>query len=755
MNRGYLSIALALVCLIWVSGCGSGSGSTKPVGESITATSGTPQSTAVSTAFGAPLVATVKDSGGNPVSGVVVTFTPPATGASATFAGGVNTATTNASGVATSAAVTANGTAGGPYTVTATVSGVATAANFSLTNTSGTTPASITATSGTPQSTVVSTAFGAPLVATVKDSGGNPVSGVVVTFTPPATGASATFAGGVNTATTNASGVATSAAVTANGTAGGPYTVTATVSGVATAANFSLTNTSATVTSSHFSFYLSGLEAIGSDPPSFYALAGAVTIDTSTGAVTGGEQDYNDASGITSPQPSGDTITGGTLTVDSMTGQGTLTLVTNNTHLGVSGTETLGIQFVNANHALIVQFDGTATSSGSMDLQTLPSTLSGGFSFTFSGVDPLYNPIVVGGVFKISGTTLSDGIFDVDDNGTVEPSTPFTATVSAPDSFGRGTITSSAIGGIPNVVVNYYIVGPEAIRIIDVDIRDAAIGSAFGQGAAPFSNASLGSFVFGVESNSWANTLYAATGMLTASPGPGTFQGVGDVDEEGVLKSAVTIPSPGTSYSISSNGYGSLTIPAGVLQDVSLMGIYMTDPKLNLNDPNNTTSGLGGALIANLDPVTLGTGILIPQTDTSTASFAGNYAFGAQNFFNGGLVGWEFDFVGQGTITSGVLSGTGLISDPFGALSGSTTDSNVTFKGTAAADPVNVGRYTMATSPLAITVTGGKPQDFTMVVYQSSGEELFWMNADTSSLSLGFFLQMPPTPLFPAEGPKP
>ncbi|MGB0000458.1 MAG: hypothetical protein WBQ04_10100, partial [Candidatus Acidiferrales bacterium] len=68
---------------------------------------------------------------------VVVTFTPPATGASATFAGGVNTATTNASGVATSAAVTANGTAGGPYTVMAMVTGVATAANFSLTNTSG------------------------------------------------------------------------------------------------------------------------------------------------------------------------------------------------------------------------------------------------------------------------------------------------------------------------------------------------------------------------------------------------------------------------------------------------------------------------------------------------------------------------------------------------------------------------------------------------------------------------------------------
>ena len=124
--------------------------------------------------------------------------------------------------------------------MTATVAGVATPANFSLTNTAGT-AASITATSGTPQSATINTAFAAPLVATVKDTGGNPVAGVTVTFSAPSTGASGSFAGGVNTAVTNANGVATSATFTANGTAGS-YTVTATVAGVATPAKFVLTN---------------------------------------------------------------------------------------------------------------------------------------------------------------------------------------------------------------------------------------------------------------------------------------------------------------------------------------------------------------------------------------------------------------------------------------------------------------------------------------------------------------------------------
>ncbi len=71
-------------------------------------------------------------------------------------------------------------------------------------------PAKIMATSGTPQSTVVNTFFQSQLVATVTDTNNNPVPGVTVTFTVPATGPSAMFTGGVNTAVTNASGVATS-----------------------------------------------------------------------------------------------------------------------------------------------------------------------------------------------------------------------------------------------------------------------------------------------------------------------------------------------------------------------------------------------------------------------------------------------------------------------------------------------------------------------------------------------------------------
>ena len=208
---------------------------------SISATSGTPQSTTISSLFPTALQATVKDAYNNPVSGLVVTFAAPVTGVSASFSGSAtSTATTNSNGTANAPALTANGQAGS-YTITASAAGLSASASFALTNITAP-PASITPNAGTPQSTTVTTAFNTTLQATVKDANNNPVSGVMVTFTAPSTGASATFNGSASTnATTNASGIATAPALTANSQAGS-FNVTAAASGVATAASFSLTN---------------------------------------------------------------------------------------------------------------------------------------------------------------------------------------------------------------------------------------------------------------------------------------------------------------------------------------------------------------------------------------------------------------------------------------------------------------------------------------------------------------------------------
>lgn len=701
----------------------------------ITASGGTPQGAPIDGAFAAPLSTTVVDAGQNPVSGAMVTFTAPTTGASAIFADtGSNTtmAMTNSSGVATSTPFTANGTSG-TFIITATVAAVPAPANFTLTNTAGA-PASITAISGTPQSAAISSAFSASLVAAVVDSASNPVAGAAVTFTAPASGASATFSNGTGTETdtTDANGIATSSTLTANAIPGGPYTVTATTAGLSTPATFSLTNR---IVANTYAFYLSGQESIG---PNFYALAGAVEIDPA-GNIIGGEQDYNDGMGTLSPEPSGDAITGGTLTVDAA-GQGTLTLITNNTALGLAGVETLGVQFVNNNHAMIIQFDGTATSSGSIDLQNLSGGLSGGYAFIITGVDNSYGPVGYGGVFSISGgTTLENGLIDTNDNGIVTLGGPLSGTLSSPDSFGRGTITSTINYGGTLVALNYYVVGPEVIRIIDVDSQDSAIGSAFGQGAnaSGSTNASLGASVFAVAGTPELIN-YSIVGMLSTSSTSSTVADFAGVADDNELIYGIVFPAAPISgnYSVASNGYGSLTIDVGDLGDVSALGIYLTDPNLNLSDPNDTTGGLGGALLVDMDGILPGgTGVAVPQTDTSASSFTGNYALGAQGFSS---FCCEFDFVAAGSVNDGALSGTGLLSDPFLTFGESTTTNpGSTFSGTPIADPSNSGRYTMfatdpTPNPLVMTV-GGTTTAFTVAIYQASGGQLFWLDEDALS----------------------
>ncbi len=111
-----------------------------PVAATVAVSAGNNQSAALSTNFPTALAAVVRDGNGTGVSGVTVTFTAPASGASGLFANNTitTTASTGANGIATASAFRANATAGGPYTITASVAGINTPANFSLTNSLGT-----------------------------------------------------------------------------------------------------------------------------------------------------------------------------------------------------------------------------------------------------------------------------------------------------------------------------------------------------------------------------------------------------------------------------------------------------------------------------------------------------------------------------------------------------------------------------------------------------------------------------------------
>jgi protocatechuate 3,4-dioxygenase beta subunit len=247
------AVGMLVGCPAFASGETSGS-PTEPTGtgtsncpssnppNQMTLVAGTPQTAILQSAFASGLQVALTNSDGCPVTtaaaGVPVTFSAPAGGASGVFStSGSNAVIVGAdsSGAVMAPTFTANGIAGG-YTVTA--SSRYGSVSFSLTNTAAGVPARIVAIPLKSRSASVSSRYRQALAVKVLDGDGNPVVGASVTFTLTAsTGSSAcgtsssssagsaadaSFADGATqaSATSNASGIATSPALTANGEAG-------------------------------------------------------------------------------------------------------------------------------------------------------------------------------------------------------------------------------------------------------------------------------------------------------------------------------------------------------------------------------------------------------------------------------------------------------------------------------------------------------------------------------------------------------
>ena len=613
------------------------------------------------------------------------------------------------------------------------------------------------------------------LVATVT-SNGTAASGVTVTFTPVAGSAGQSCTPSANTVATAADGTA-SITCTANAAPGG-YSVTAAAAGSTATASFTESNTAQTKAPIVFVFYVNGLEGNPDFPPGrgpvYYAIAGAVGFDLS-GNVVGGEQDYNDGNGFTSPlEPTTPDVispTGSSMTVNSATGTGTLILdvSASNPNVGVKGIEKFAVQFVNANHALITQFDGSATSSGSFDLQTASSGAGGNFAFTLSGLDTTdASTVAYGGVFSNTSGAIH-GTYDENDFGEVLVGNTLTATDNGvgADVYGRGSINgfTDANDGDAPISLVYYIVGPEVLRIIDVDLLDALVGSAYGQGSATtFDSTVLSKDVFGILDNTEDANFAAAGQLVAAHTAVGTFSatftGEGDDDEGGTVMATGTPGGVAGNYSFSSTvlGYGSMTGVTG-LGSIHKLGLYATDPRLNLLDPNNTTAtNLGAALVLDLDDFAQGTGIVVPQGTIASdgSDLNHSYGFGAQAYTGNGSspagnLGWEYDLVGQGTFASRVFTtATGGpptpvdISDPFASFISGTPDeyTAVPITGTAAA-PDAAGRYTFpSATPFAagpLGGAGGPTVDFTVVLYEAGPGLVFSIEEDDFSEWLGTF----------------
>jgi hypothetical protein len=332
--------------------------------------------------------------------------------------------------------------------------------------------------------------------------------------------------------------------------------------------------------------------------------------------------------------------------------------LTNTSGVGVCDTsgncvQTLSLATVSAQRTLITEFDTSATSSGSLDLQTASAfslgSVSGGYSFIFSGLDtsnfPTTLPLNFGGVLTADATgNFTSVTEDLNDGGTVTQNVSTSGAYNSngpPDSFGRGT------ANIGSSTFVYYIVNSEILRFLESDLNALTAGSLFAQGSGSLSAASLsGSFAFTLTGKNSASGALA-TGGLFASDGSGNLTSASvDVNNAG---SATSGTSTGA-YTVASNGRGSLTFTTATA-GVSFLGLYLTPALPGL------TSGQMGVLLLDLDSGLTASGTALAQTSgISAATFKGNYS----GNFQGAIKNGEQDVVGQ-VVSDGASSLTGTV----------------------------------------------------------------------------------------------
>ncbi|MEO5870527.1 MAG: Ig-like domain-containing protein [Gemmatimonadaceae bacterium] len=534
-------------------------------GNSQTATSGSP--------VAIPPSVIARDQYSNPVSGVAVTFAVISGGGSVSG----SPATTNASGIATVGSWILGLTAGA-NALTATAAGLS-PVTFSATGTVGT--GSMAVNAGNNQTSTVNTAVTVRPSVIIKDTNGNPIGGVSVTFAVASGSGSVTGA----TTTTSASGIATVGGWTLGTTAGtntltatssaGSTTFTATgIAGVAAQiavnpANSGNNQTAAVGTRLPSSPSVIVKDAFG-NPKSGVVVTFAVT--SGGGSITGGSV-TTAADGVARV---------GSWTIGAIAGPNTLTATSAGltgspvtfTATGVAGAGTIAVNAGNNQTATVNTAVAVAPSVSIKDNNNNPIV---GASVTFA---------VASGGGSISGatsTTNASGIASVG-----------SWTLGTAAGVNTLTATSSGVIGSPVTFSATATAGPPAtIAIIRAGNNQTAVAGS----AVPIAPSVLVQDAFGNPVVAQAVTFAVASGggIVAGSPATTDASGIATVGSwalgttvgANTLTATVGSLAPVTFAATGVAGPGIITLTAGSNQSVTVGSAVAIAPSVTIKDVNN------------------------------------------------------------------------------------------------------------------------------------------------------------------------
>ncbi len=265
---------------------------------------------------------------------------------------------------------------------------------------------------------------------------------------------------------------------------------------------------------------------------------------SNSGTITGGEIDIASAAGVTQAAA----VSTGTYLVNPPDGRTTVTITTN-ANGNISSSFTLQLVLTSNQHGLLIDADTFGTGSGTIDAQNTNSfanSLNGNYSFSFSGLDLNLFPMFGAGTFVVnsgsipinvpaSPTNTQDlvdiqGFPGLDTNQTIVTNDiTLSGSVSTTiDTFGRGTIQMSSTPLGP-INFAFYMIDQTHANMVETD-TSSTTPLLFGQiFSAPNSATPLmGGVAFTAGGSSGGNSYnpYAIGGVFPLS---GTTIGTGGV----------------------------------------------------------------------------------------------------------------------------------------------------------------------------------------------------------------------------------
>jgi len=271
--------------------------------------------------------------------------------------------------------------------------------------------------------------------------------------------------------------------------------------------------------------------------------------NSTSGTITaGGEMDLNSADqGATALAIP---VTGGSFQVGALDGRTSITVTLSSTNNSVATSLTLQATLATNQHALLINFDNTFTSSGTLDAQnptSFATPLNGRFAFQYFGVDTNLFPVTAAGTFLASNNSIPvnnpnspvnaqdlEFVSTANNNQTLTTVTndiSLNGLYTNADSSGRGTLTltSTSLG---TVDFAYYMIDQTHLKLVEIDPTQLFVlfGEAF---SSPLNTTPLNGGVVATFGGAANNAPYAGGAVFAINGATISNGGALDINNSG------------------------------------------------------------------------------------------------------------------------------------------------------------------------------------------------------------------------------